>query len=137
METLLTIVHSLVALFLILVVLLQSGRGGGMGIALGGASSQIFGGRGASTFLTKLTSIAAVTFFLTSFTLTVMSSRQHSVVAAAKAQQSAEEPAKIDPAKPEEVAPAVAPESEQAPAAPAPAAPAAGSADTNVAPAQK
>ncbi|MEM6533555.1 MAG: preprotein translocase subunit SecG [Myxococcota bacterium] len=78
MELLITIVHVTTCLVLILAVLLQSGRGGGMGAALGGgggAGSQIFGGRGASTFLTKITSGAAVIFFLTSITLAGLGSR--------------------------------------------------------------
>ncbi len=80
MQTLLTIVHVIVAVFLCLVVLLQSGRGGGMGAAFGGAGSQIFGGRGAGNFLTKLTSGAAIIFFITSLTLSMLSSRHSSVV---------------------------------------------------------
>jgi preprotein translocase subunit SecG len=80
METLLTIVHIFVAVVLILVVLLQAGRGGGMGAAFGGASQQIFGGRGAGTFLAKVTTVCAVVFFLTSLTLAMMSSRQRSAL---------------------------------------------------------
>ena len=80
MEIFLKCVHILAATLLILVVLLQSGRGGGMGPALGGASSQIFGGRGASNFLSRVTSGLAVAFFLTSLTLSMISSRHRSVV---------------------------------------------------------
>ncbi len=80
MQTLLTIIHIIVSVFLCLVILLQSGKGGGMGASFGGASSQIFGGRGAGNFLSRVTSIAAVVFFLTSLTLSMMSSRQHSVI---------------------------------------------------------
>ena len=79
MQTLITIVHVLAAIFLVLVILLQSGKGGGMGAALGGASTQIFGGRGAGNFLSRLTTGAAVIFFLTSLTLSVLSSRHTSV----------------------------------------------------------
>jgi hypothetical protein len=46
LQTLLNIIHVTVCLFLILVVLLQQGRGGGMGSAFGGATAQVFGGRG-------------------------------------------------------------------------------------------
>ncbi len=80
MQTLLTIIHVVVSILLCLLILVQSGKGGGMGAAFGGASAQIFGGRGAGNFLSKLTSVAAVVFFLTSITLSVLSSRQHSVV---------------------------------------------------------
>jgi preprotein translocase subunit SecG len=81
MHTLLVIIHIVVSIFLCLVILLQSGKGDGMGATFGGgASSQIFGGRGAGDFLSRVTSAAAVVFFLTSLTLSMMSSRDHSVV---------------------------------------------------------
>ena len=71
--------HLLVATVLILVVLLQSGKGADIGAAFGGGSSQtVFGGRGASTFLTKLTSACAIVFMLTSLSLTIMASRRGS-----------------------------------------------------------
>ena len=92
MEILLKVIHILASVFLVLVVLLQSGRGGGMGAAFGGASGQIFGGRGASTFLSRVTSGAAVVFFMTSLTLSMLSSRHRSVV--------------LDAAKPARSAPA-------------------------------
>ena len=81
METLTTIVHIVASIFLIFMVLLQSGKGGGMGAAFGGgASSQIFGGRGAGDFLAKLTTACAVIFMLTSLTLSVFSSQHTSVI---------------------------------------------------------
>jgi len=64
LQTLLSIIHVTVCLFLILVVLLQQGRGGGMGSAFGGATAQVFGGRGAGNFLTRLTGICAAIFML-------------------------------------------------------------------------
>ena len=59
MNTFLTIVHLIVCVFLILVVLLQAGKGGGMGIAFGGGggSQTVFGSSGAGNFLTRLTSL--------------------------------------------------------------------------------
>ncbi len=80
MHTLITVVHVIACIFMIMVVLLQSGRGGGMGAAFAGASGQIFGGRGASSFLSRATSVAATVFFLTSLTLSVLDSRHSSVV---------------------------------------------------------
>ena len=80
MHTLITVVHVIACIFMIMVVLLQSGRGGGMGAAFAGASGQIFGGRGASSFLSRATSVAAIVFFLTSLTLSVLDSRHASVV---------------------------------------------------------
>ena len=70
MNTFLTIIHIIVCVFLILVVLLQAGKGGGMGIAFGGVGSQmVFGSSGAGNFLTKLTSATATIFLLTSSSL--------------------------------------------------------------------
>ncbi|HEY0839896.1 MAG TPA: preprotein translocase subunit SecG, partial [Vulgatibacter sp.] len=77
MELAIQILHVLVAIFLVLVILLQAGKGAGIGAAFGGAGSQtVFGGRGAQTFLSKLTSVAAAVFFLTSLTLSFISSTQ-------------------------------------------------------------
>jgi preprotein translocase subunit SecG len=73
--TLLDIVHVSVCLFLMLVVLLQQGKGGGMGTALGGgASQQVFGGRGAGNLLTRATAVCATIFMLTSVSLAYVSS---------------------------------------------------------------
>ena len=80
MTVLLTILHITVCFFLIAVVLLQSGKGAEMGAAFGGSSQTIFGSRGAATFLSKLTTIAAVVFMLTSLTLAIVTSRVDSVV---------------------------------------------------------
>jgi preprotein translocase subunit SecG len=73
-QTFLNIIHVFVCLFLILVVLLQQGRGGGMGSALGGATAQVFGGRGAGNFMTRLTAICAVVFMATSISLAYIAS---------------------------------------------------------------
>jgi preprotein translocase subunit SecG len=76
---LVTVLHVLACLFLILVVLLQSGKGGGMGIAFGGGGSQtVFGGSGAGNFLTKATAVTACIFMLTSVTLAYFASQQES-----------------------------------------------------------
>lgn len=73
--TLLDVIHILVCLFLMLVVLLQPGKGGGMGAAFGGgATQQVFGGRGAGNILTRATAICATIFMLTSVSLAWMSS---------------------------------------------------------------
>src|SRR5262245_66309975 len=69
LQTFLNVVHVFVCLFLILVVLLQQGKGGGMGSALGGATAQVFGGRGAGNFMTRLTAICATIFMATSISL--------------------------------------------------------------------
>lgn len=70
MSTAIIIVHVSVCVALILIVLLQTGKGANMGAAFGGGSSQtLFGSSGAGGFLTKLTTGAAVVFMLTSFAL--------------------------------------------------------------------
>ena len=74
LHTFLNIVHVFVCLFLILVVLLQQGRGGGMGSAMGGATAQVFGGRGAGNFMTRLTAICAAILMITSMSLAYLSS---------------------------------------------------------------
>jgi preprotein translocase subunit SecG len=70
MSTVLVILHVVVCVFLIAVVLLQRGRGAEIGAVFGGgASSTVFGSRGAGSFLSKLTTAAAVLFMLTSLSL--------------------------------------------------------------------
>jgi len=73
LATFLTVLHVTAALFLILVVLLQQGKGGGLG-ALGGGATQVFGGGGAGNFMTRLTAICAGIFMLTSMSLAYLSS---------------------------------------------------------------
>lgn len=73
----LTIIHVIVCIALILIVLLQTGKGADMGAAFGGGSSQtLFGSSGASTFLSKATTIAAVLFMLTSLYLAYIGSNK-------------------------------------------------------------
>jgi len=84
METFFTVVHVLLAVFMILVILLQPGKDAGMGAAFGGgASTSAFGGRGAVTFLSKLTAFCAVAFFCTSLGLSFVGMKQ-SVLAGAE-----------------------------------------------------
>lgn len=73
----LTIIHVIVCVFLILVVLLQSGKAADIAGAFGGMGSQTtFGPRGAATALSKATTIAAGLFMITSLTLSVLQTRQ-------------------------------------------------------------
>jgi len=70
MTTFLTILHVLVCIFLIGVVLLQRGKGAEIGAVFGGGgSSTVFGSRGAGSFLSKLTTAAAIVFMITSLSL--------------------------------------------------------------------
>lgn len=66
---------------LIFVVLVQGGKGAELGAAFGGGSSQtLFGGRGAATFLGKMTTVIAVAFMLTSLLLAIASSKKTSII---------------------------------------------------------
>lgn len=77
MSLALIIIHVVVCVALIMIVLLQTGKGADMGAAFGGGSSQtLFGSTGASTFLGKLTTVAAIIFMITSLGLAYYSSRQ-------------------------------------------------------------
>ena len=77
MSIIVIVLHIVVCIALILIVLLQTGKGADMGAAFGGGSSQtLFGSTGASTFLSKATTGAAVVFMLTSLALAYMSGNQ-------------------------------------------------------------
>ncbi len=77
MVALITAVHIIVCAFLIVVVLLQSGKSGDIAAAFGGMGSQTaFGARTAATVLTKATTWAAIIFMLTSITLSVFAARR-------------------------------------------------------------
>src|SRR3954471_11236213 len=72
----LMIVHVVVCLFLIIVVLLQSGKAADLAGAFGGMGSQTaFGPRGSATLLSKATTISTVVFMLTSITLSILATR--------------------------------------------------------------
>ena len=107
MIVLITIVHIAVCFFLIVVVLLQSGKSGDIAAAFGGMGSQTaFGPRGAATVLSKATTWSAVIFMVTSITLSVVASRKsgtNSVLQGVKSSQTKSQPAK--PAVPPAQAP--------------------------------
>ena len=73
MNVIVTILHVFVCIILILVVLLQAGKGANMGAAFGGSSQTVFGSSGAGTFLGKMTTIVAALFMITSLTLSYFS----------------------------------------------------------------
>lgn len=76
MYTLVMIVHILVCVFLIVVVLLQSGKAADLAGAFGGMGSQTaFGPRGSATLLSKATTLSAVLFMVTSLSLSIMATR--------------------------------------------------------------
>jgi preprotein translocase subunit SecG len=77
MTVFIILIHVIVCLALIMIVLLQTGKGADMGAAFGGGGSQtLFGSTGASTFLSKATTIVAVIFMVTCFVLAYMSSHK-------------------------------------------------------------
>src|SRR4249920_771573 len=108
MVIVITVIHVLVSIGLILVVLLQTGKGAEVGAVFGGSSSTIFGSSGAGNFLTRLTTGMAIVFMMTSLTLGYFSGKRASST--------------IFDNRAAPAAPATKP---QAPATPAPAAPAA------------
>ena len=69
METILIVVHYTVCTFLILVILIQAGKGADIGAVFGGASQTMFGSRGPTTFLNKMTAVVAFVFLATSISL--------------------------------------------------------------------
>jgi preprotein translocase subunit SecG len=76
MVIVLTIVHILVCVFLVIVVLLQSGKAADLAGAFGGMGSQTaFGPRGSATVLSKATTGAAIMFMVTSMTLAILATR--------------------------------------------------------------
>ncbi|HHC71534.1 MAG TPA: preprotein translocase subunit SecG [Thiotrichales bacterium] len=77
MHTILIVLEVLVALALIGLILIQHGKGADAGAAFGsGASATVFGARGASSFLSRMTAGLATAFFVISMTLAVLASRQ-------------------------------------------------------------
>ena len=116
-----TIIHVLLCVFMIFVILLQPGKDAGMGAALGGgAATSAFGGRGAVTFLSKLTAVCAGLFFLTSLGLSFVGVRG-SVTGGMGTKAAAAKPAPAAPAPTPAPGSAAAPAPAAAPAAPAPA----------------
>lgn len=117
MHVLIILIHLFVCFALIGIVLLQTGKGASMGAMFGGAGNQtLFGNTGASTFLGKATTVAAVVFMLTSLTLTYISkSGEKSVVTDYRPAAEQTIPAGEQPA-PGEKGNAATPGSEAAPA---------------------
>jgi preprotein translocase subunit SecG len=104
-----TIVHIIVCIFLIIVVLLQSGQSGDIAAAFGGMGSQTaFGPRGSATALSRATTWSTVIFMLTSITLSVYASRRtgpKSVLQDIKPSQTKSQPATPAPTPPPPTAP--------------------------------
>src|SRR5712664_1442021 len=97
MTILITLIHVIVCFFLIAVVLLQSGKGGGLAAAFGGQGSQTaFAPRGAASVLSRATTWSAIIFMVTSITLSIFASRRTgptSVLSGVKPAQTKSQPA--------------------------------------------
>ena len=94
MSFLVTAIHIIVCLALIIIVLLQQGKGASMGAAFGGSSQTVFGSGGATPFLGRVTTWVAVVFMLTSLLLgfnAVKMGTGSSVVDSAATQPAAQE----------------------------------------------
>ncbi len=107
MSTIVVVIHVLVCLALIFIVLLQHGKGAGIGAAFGGSSQTVFGSTGAAPFLAKLTAAAAILFMVTSLGLTFLGrQKEASVMQGAKPAAQQTVPASPAPAAPAKPAPA-------------------------------
>src|SRR6266851_3964379 len=86
MFTFVVIIHVIVSLIIIGLVLLQAGKGADIGSAFGGSGSQaVFGSMGTPTVLGKITSVVAVAFLVTSFSLAVLSHHRSTTIMPASA----------------------------------------------------
>ena len=112
MVTLLIVIHVIVCLFLIIIVLLQHGKGADVGATFGGSSQTLFGTEGPLPLLNKITTFAAIIFMLTSVTLAYFSSSTStgSVMNELKKKQSVEVEKKVEPKEAVIPAPADKPE---------------------------
>lgn len=90
MHVFITIIHVIVSIVLILVVLLQAGKGASMGAAFGGSSQTIFGSSGPGTFLGKMTTAVALIFMLTSLSLSYIAAHKGSSLLDGAARQRTE-----------------------------------------------
>lgn len=118
MTALLITLHVIVCIALIIIVLLQAGKGAEIGASFGSGSSQtVFGATGGKNFMSRLTTGAAVIFMLTSLTLAYFYGQpgSSSVMPASVPTQApqATAPAPIAPAPAEQAAPALAPAAEE------------------------
>lgn len=76
MESILLVVHVVVALLIVGLIMLQQGKGAEMGASFGGGGSQtVFGAAGSGNFFSRMTAIFVAVFFVTSFVLAIMAQR--------------------------------------------------------------
>jgi preprotein translocase subunit SecG len=119
LTVILTVLHVLVCLFMVVVVLLQSGKAADLAGAFGGMGSQTtFGPRGTATALSKATAIAAVLFMMTSLSLAILATRGRGATGTSILDSSHPAPLSSVPAKPRIPAGSISTQRVGAPAAP-------------------
>ena len=117
MTVFLVIIHVIVCVALIMIVLLQTGKGADIGAAFGGGGSNtLFGTSGASTFLSKATTVAAIVFMITSLTLAYLSSQRQTTSIVTEAPAVESKAAEAAPAPAPAVPPAATETKPEAPA---------------------
>ncbi len=119
MQIFVTALHVIVCIILILVILLQAGKGANMGAAFGGSSQTVFGSSGPASFLGKMTTVVAILFMITSLTLSYSALHKGKSVMGGESRAGVEQ--KAAPEQP--AAPPPAPAPTGATGQPAPAAP--------------
>ena len=136
MTILLVCLHVMAAVFLVIVVLLQQGKGADIGAAFGAGSSQtLFGSRGAGNFLTKLTTGFVIVFMATSMGLSYLGTERSGLIDVEGARPATPAPADAPQAPAPDATPAPEGATPAPDAAPAPADPSAAPATGEAAPA--
>lgn len=108
MQSLILTLHIIVCVLLVILILLQSGKEG-MGVIFGGGNSSVFGSSGAGGILTKLTTLMAIIFIITSLSYTYVTSSRpasESVILNVQIEEPPKAQAKPEPAQPEAAPPA-------------------------------
>jgi preprotein translocase subunit SecG len=111
MQTVVLVIHLLLALALVGVILLQRSEGGGLGVGGGGGGGGFLTARGSANLLTRTTAILAVAFIVTSLTLAILAGRARgpaSILESLPAGPAAPAPSEPAPAEPSVPAPPVA-----------------------------
>lgn len=80
MTTFVTVIHIMAIVFLVIAVLVQSGKGAEISASFGGSSQTVFGSSGGANFFTHFTAVTATVFFLTSISLTIIGSQSRKSV---------------------------------------------------------
>lgn len=76
MQTFVLVVHIILAILMIVLILVQHGKGADAGASFGGGAATVFGASGSGNFLTRLTAVLTALFFITSLSLAVFAKKQ-------------------------------------------------------------